>query len=99
MASNMQAIEGGLCMTDMKQRLLTHGDIAYHGQLIDYADHSNGGDCLATMERLHDLPAPVIHSGDFPSFGPTSFRQLIDEYLGGKGKSGCHHLARSHNSL
>ena len=99
MAGVMQAIEDVLCTPDMKQRLLTRGDIVYHGQLIDDADHSNCCDYLATMERLHDLPVSIIRGGDFPSFGPARFRQLIDEYLGGKGKPGCHHLARSHNSL
>jgi hypothetical protein len=32
----------------------------------------------------------VVHGGHFPSFGPTRYRQLIDEYLTGLRKAGCH---------
>jgi hypothetical protein len=32
----------------------------------------------------------VVHGGHYPSFGPIRFRQLIDEYLDGKRKAGCH---------
>jgi hypothetical protein len=42
------------------------------------------------MESLRGLPVSVIHGGHFPSFGPTRFQQLIDEYLAGKHAPGCH---------
>ena len=90
MAGVMQTIEDGLYTLDMKQRLLTHGYIVFDGPPIDHVYHSNCNDYLATMERLHDLPLSIIHGGDFPSFGPARFRQLIDKYLGGKRKSRCH---------
>jgi hypothetical protein len=32
----------------------------------------------------------VVHGGHFPSFGPTRFRQIIDEYGAGRRKPGCH---------
>ena len=41
-------------------------------------------------DALRDLPVSVVHGGHFPSFGPTRYRQLIDEYLALKRKPGCH---------
>ncbi|WP_368912086.1 hypothetical protein [Taklimakanibacter deserti] len=36
----------------------------------------------------------VVHGGHFPSFGPTRYRQLIDDYLAGLRKAGCHVTAK-----
>ena len=36
------------------------------------------------------LPVSIVHGGHFPSFGPVRFRQLIDEYVAGHRKPGCH---------
>ena len=66
------------------------GDIVYDGPLIDDAYHSLVGDYVATLERMRGLDVSVIHGGHFPSFGPTRYRQLIDEYLAAKRKPGCH---------
>ncbi len=81
---------GGIALFERKTGTLLSGDIVYDGPLIDDAYHSEVDDYLATLERMRDLPASVIHGGHFPSFGPTRYRQLIDEYLALKRKPGCH---------
>ena len=75
---------------EKKTGVLLSGDIVYDGPLIDDAYHSDVGDYLATLERMRRLAVSVVHGGHFPSFGPTRLRQLIDEYLAGKRKPGCH---------
>ncbi len=81
---------GGIGLFEKASGIFLSGDIVYDGPLIDDAYHSNAGDYVATLERLRDLPVSVIHGGHFPSFGPTRYRQLIDEYLDGRRKPGCH---------
>jgi glyoxylase-like metal-dependent hydrolase (beta-lactamase superfamily II) len=81
---------GGIALYEKKTGVLLSGDIVYDGPLIDDAYHSLVSDYVATLERMRDLQAAVIHGGHFPSFGPTRYRQLIDEYLAAKRKPGCH---------
>ena len=81
---------GGIGLFEKKSGIFLSGDIVYEGPLIDDAYHSNQEDYVTTMCQLRDLPVSVIHGGHFPSFGPTRYRQLIDEYLQGKRKPGCH---------
>jgi len=81
---------GGIGLFEKKSGIFLSGDIVYDGPLIDDAYHSNCEAYVATMEKLRDLPVSVIHGGHFPSFGPTRYQQLIDEYLEGKRKPGCH---------
>jgi glyoxylase-like metal-dependent hydrolase (beta-lactamase superfamily II) len=81
---------GGIALYEKKTGVLLSGDIVYDGPLIDDAYHSEIGDYLATLERMRDLDVSIVHGGHFPSFGPTRYRQLIDEYLELKRKPGCH---------
>jgi glyoxylase-like metal-dependent hydrolase (beta-lactamase superfamily II) len=81
---------GGIALWEKKSGILLSGDIVYDGPLIDDAYHSVVPDYVATLERMRSLPVSVIHGGHFPSFGPTRYRQLIDEYLASKRKPGCH---------
>jgi glyoxylase-like metal-dependent hydrolase (beta-lactamase superfamily II) len=81
---------GGIGLIEKASGILLSGDIVYDGPLINDAYHSNRADYAATMHQLHDLPVTVVHGGHFPSFGPTRFQQLIDEYLAGKHAPGCH---------
>lgn len=81
---------GGISLFERASGILLSGDIVYDGPLIDDAYHSNTEDYVTTMGKLHDLPVSVVHGGHFPSFGPTRFQQLIDEYLAGKHVPGCH---------
>jgi len=81
---------GGIGLFEKASGMFLSGDILYDGPLIDDAYHSNREDYAATMERLRALPVSVIHGGHFPSFGATRYHQLIDEYLAGARKPGCH---------
>jgi glyoxylase-like metal-dependent hydrolase (beta-lactamase superfamily II) len=81
---------GGIALHEKKTGILLSGDIVYDGPLIDDAYHSLVSDYVATLERMRGLDVAVVHGGHFPSFGPTRFRQLIDEYLAAKRKPGCH---------
>jgi glyoxylase-like metal-dependent hydrolase (beta-lactamase superfamily II) len=81
---------GGIGLFERKTGLFLSGDVIYDGPLIDDAYHSNRSDYEATFERIRSLAVNVVHGGHFPSFGPTRYRQLIDEYLTGLRKAGCH---------
>jgi glyoxylase-like metal-dependent hydrolase (beta-lactamase superfamily II) len=81
---------GGIGLFERKSGLLLSGDIVYDGPLIDDAYHSDQAAYRATFERIRSLPVSIVHGGHFPSFGPTRYRQLIDEYLNQRRKPGCH---------
>ena len=81
---------GGIGLFEVATGILLSGDVIYDGPLIDDAYHSVIETYVTTMEHLRDLKVSVVHGGHFPSFGKVRFRQLIDEYVEGKHKSGCH---------
>jgi glyoxylase-like metal-dependent hydrolase (beta-lactamase superfamily II) len=81
---------GGIGLYEKKTGIFLSGDIIYDGPLIDDAFHSHIANYVETMERLRDLNVVIVHGGHFPSFGPVRFRQIIDEYIEGKRKVGCH---------
>jgi glyoxylase-like metal-dependent hydrolase (beta-lactamase superfamily II) len=81
---------GGIGLFEKASGIFLSGDIVYDGPLIDDAYHSNREDYVATMNSLRELPVSVVHGGHFPSFGPTRYHQLIDEYLEGQRIAGCH---------
>jgi glyoxylase-like metal-dependent hydrolase (beta-lactamase superfamily II) len=81
---------GGIGLYEAATGVFLSGDIIYDGPLIDDAYHSRIEDYIATLERLRALEVSIVHGGHFPSFGPVRFRQLIDDYLLGKRKAGCH---------
>jgi glyoxylase-like metal-dependent hydrolase (beta-lactamase superfamily II) len=81
---------GGIGLIEKATGIFLSGDVIYDGPLIEDAYHSNTEDYIATMSRLRELNISVVHGGHFPSFGPTRFHQLIDEYLAGKHSAGCH---------
>lgn len=85
---------GGIALYEKKTGILLSGDIVYDGPLIDDAYHSDVDDYLTTLERMRGLGVSVVHGGHFPSFGPTRYRQLVDEYLALKRKPGCPSLGR-----
>ena len=84
---------GGIGLFEERTGIFLSGDIIYDGPLIDDTYHSDVADYLETLDRLRSLRVSIVHGGHFPSFGPTRFRQLIDEYGAGKRAAGCH-LAR-----
>jgi glyoxylase-like metal-dependent hydrolase (beta-lactamase superfamily II) len=81
---------GGIGLYEKSTGIFLSGDIIYDGPLIDDAYHSDIPTYITTFGTLKALKPTIIHGGHFPSFGPTRFRQLIDEYLGNKHKPGCH---------
>lgn len=81
---------GGIGLFERRSGIFLSGDILYDGPLIDDAYHSDIAIYAETLEQLRTLPVTLIHGGHFPSFGPTRYHQLIDAYLDGKHKPGCH---------
>ncbi|NJM30394.1 MAG: MBL fold metallo-hydrolase [Rhizobiales bacterium] len=81
---------GGIGLFERKTGIFLSGDIVYDGPLIDDAYHSDRQVYAVTMERLLTLPVTIVHGGHFPSFGLIRYRQLIEEYLEGRRKAGCH---------
>jgi glyoxylase-like metal-dependent hydrolase (beta-lactamase superfamily II) len=81
---------GGIALFEARTGILLSGDIVYDGPLIDDAYHSDRADYATTMAMLRRLSVEVVHGGHFPSFGPTRYRQIIDEYLAGSRAPGCH---------
>jgi glyoxylase-like metal-dependent hydrolase (beta-lactamase superfamily II) len=62
-------------------RTLFAGDAIYAGPLIDFLPESCIDDYVATMRRLRDLPADVVHAGHDPSFGRERLVALADAHL------------------
>lgn len=85
---------GGIGLFERKTGIFLSGDVVYDGPLIDDAYHSDQRDYQSTFERIRSLPVSIVHGGHFPSFGPVRYRQLIDEYLAGLRKAGCHLTGR-----
>jgi glyoxylase-like metal-dependent hydrolase (beta-lactamase superfamily II) len=83
---------GGIALYERKTRVLLSGDIVYDGPLIDDVYHSDIGEYVETLLAMRDLDVSVVHGGHFPSFGKERYRQLIDGYVEGRRKPGCHLL-------
>jgi glyoxylase-like metal-dependent hydrolase (beta-lactamase superfamily II) len=81
---------GGICLLESRSGIFLSGDIIYDGPLIDDAYHSNPEDYATTLRQLHALNVSVVHGGHFASFGRTRLGQIIEEYLAGRRKAGCH---------
>jgi glyoxylase-like metal-dependent hydrolase (beta-lactamase superfamily II) len=81
---------GGIGLLERGTGIFLSGDIVYDGPLIDDAYHSDIATYVETLERLRALPVSVVHGGHFPSFGPVRYRQIIDDYVAGHRKPGCH---------
>jgi glyoxylase-like metal-dependent hydrolase (beta-lactamase superfamily II) len=61
--------------------ILIAGDAIYDGPLIDFLPESCIDNHVATVRRLRDLPADVVHAGHEPSFGRARLIELADSYL------------------
>ncbi len=81
---------GGIGLFERKTGTFLSGDLVYDGPLIEDTYHSKREDYIASMVKLRALPVAVVHGGHYPSFGRTRLVQLIDDYLDGKRKAGCH---------
>ncbi len=66
---------------------LFSGDCVYEsGVLLDELPESDIGDYVASMERLRDLPVSIVHGGHDNAFGRPRLLELIDEYVGRRGR-------------
>jgi glyoxylase-like metal-dependent hydrolase (beta-lactamase superfamily II) len=64
---------------------LFSGDAVYDGPLIDFLPESDVVRYGATMRRLRDTPASVVHAGHDASFGRDRLVELADAYLRRRG--------------
>ena len=81
---------GGIALWERKTRILLSGDIVYDGPLIDDAYHSDLGDYEKSLRRLAPMPIQTVHGGHFSSFAGSRLGTIIDEYLAGRRRPGCH---------
>ena len=68
---------------DATSGTLFSGDAVYDGPLLDGSRDSDVDAYVATMERLRELPASVVHGGHEPSFGRERLVELCDQYIAG----------------
>jgi glyoxylase-like metal-dependent hydrolase (beta-lactamase superfamily II) len=72
---------GHISLFEEQTGILFAGDALYDGPLVDTCYHSDIDVYCSTMRRLRDIDPHIVHAGHFPSFGPTRYRQIIDNYL------------------
>ncbi len=65
--------------------VLFSGDAVYDGPLLDGFYDGYADQYVATMERLRELPARVVHGGHEESFGRERLVELCDAYLARTG--------------
>jgi glyoxylase-like metal-dependent hydrolase (beta-lactamase superfamily II) len=73
--------EDSIGLWEADTRTLFAGDAIYDGPLIDFLPESCIDNHVATVRRLRDLPADVVHAGHEPSFGRARLIELADSYL------------------
>jgi glyoxylase-like metal-dependent hydrolase (beta-lactamase superfamily II) len=73
--------EDSIGLWEADTHTLFAGDAIHDGPLIDFLPESRIDDYVATMRRLRDLPADVVHAGHDPSFGRERLVALADAYL------------------
>jgi len=72
---------GSIGLWEAASGTLFSGDAIYDGPLLDELEESDIEDYLATMHRLRELPARVVHAGHDPSFGRDRLIELADLYI------------------
>ncbi|MEM6526652.1 MAG: MBL fold metallo-hydrolase [Chloroflexota bacterium] len=76
---------GGIALWEEATGVLIAGDIVYDGELVEDTYHSDMDDYIASMKRLLDIPAKIVHGGHFDSFDGDRMREIITEWLREKG--------------
>jgi glyoxylase-like metal-dependent hydrolase (beta-lactamase superfamily II) len=76
---------GSIGLWEAKSGTLFSGDAIYDGPLLDDIPGSDLEAYVATMRRLEQLPARVVHAGHDPSFGGERLRELARAYLRRRG--------------
>jgi glyoxylase-like metal-dependent hydrolase (beta-lactamase superfamily II) len=72
---------GSIGLWEAATGILFSGDAIYDGPLLDEIPGSDIPAYIATMRRLAQLPARVVHGGHDPSFDGTRLKQLARQYL------------------
>jgi len=73
---------GSIGLWEGETGTLFSGDTVYRDDvLLDELPTSNIADYVATMRRLRELPARIVHGGHDPSFGRDRLIERCDEYL------------------
>jgi len=80
---------GSIALFEAASGVLFSGDAVYDGPLIDDCYHSDIDDYVATIKRLMEIPARVVHGGHFPSFDAARLRALCRAFLDEKEKAGA----------
>ena len=76
---------GGIALWEAATGVLISGDIVYDGPLIEGTTDEEAAQYIASMKRLLDLPARVVHGGHFPSYSGERHRAIITAWLKEKG--------------
>ena len=76
---------GGIALWEAATGVLISGDIVYDGPLIEGTTDEEAAQYIASMKRLLDLPARVVHGGHFPSYSGARHRDIITAWLKEKG--------------
>jgi glyoxylase-like metal-dependent hydrolase (beta-lactamase superfamily II) len=72
---------GSIGLWEAASAILFSGDAIYDGPLLDELPDSDIAAYLATMRRIEQLPARIVHAGHDPSFDGARLRQLARAYL------------------
>jgi glyoxylase-like metal-dependent hydrolase (beta-lactamase superfamily II) len=76
---------GSIGLWEASSGVLFSGDAIYDGPLLDEGSDGDIPAYLATMHRLVDLPARIVHGGHDPSFGRERLVELARAYLARRG--------------
>lgn len=76
---------GSIGLWEAATGILFSGDAIYDGPLLDDGGDGDIPAYLATMRRLADLPARVVHGGHDPSFGRARLVEIARAYLARRG--------------
>ena len=76
---------GGIALWEAATGVLISGDIVYDGPRIEGTTGEEALQYIASMKRLLDLPARVVHGGNFPSYSGERHQEIITAWLTEKG--------------
>ncbi|WP_108658751.1 MBL fold metallo-hydrolase [Acuticoccus kandeliae] len=79
---------GGIALWEAATGILIAGDIVYDGPLVEDTYHANAADYVASMKRLYDVPARIVHAGHFPTYDGARHKAIIRAWLQEKGALG-----------